>query len=63
MKWFAIITGWLFLSLAVMAENEQPSLEMLIFLAEFTDEQGDWNGPSIEEALQENETNEGEQND
>ena len=63
MKLLVAITGWLILSQPVIANEEQPSLEMLMFLAEFTDEQGNWDGPSIEDTSTEKDTNEGEQYD
>ena len=63
MKFLTIIAGSLLLGLPVLAKDEEPSLEMLLFLAEFTDEQGTWDGPSMEDALQEKENNEGEQYD
>ena len=35
-------------SVGVVAE-EQPSMEFLLFLAEYTDEQGNWNAPDLEQ--------------
>ncbi len=63
MKWQAAIAAWLMLSLSVLADDEPPSLEMLLFLADFVDEQGNWDGPSIDDMYQENEINEAEQYD
>lgn len=63
MKWQAAVAAWLMLSLSVLANDEPPSLEMLLFLADFVDEQGNWDGPSIDDMYQENEINEAEQYD
>ncbi len=63
MNWQATIAGLLMLSQPVFADEEPPSLEMLLFLADFVDEQGNWDGPSIDDVYQENEVNEAEQYD
>ena len=63
MRSLAIIVVCLLLNPSVMANEEVPSLEMLLFLAEFTDEQGNWEGPDIEQASPDQEMNEGEQYD
>lgn len=65
MRLLVMITGFLILSLPVFANEETPSeeapsLEMLLFLAEFVDEQGNWDGPSMEGAAREAEMNQGE---
>lgn len=33
----------------IYADSGEPSLEMLLFLADFVDEQGNWDGPDMEE--------------
>lgn len=35
----------------VLASDEDPSLDMLLFLGEFTDDQGDWNGPEMDDEI------------
>ena len=37
----------LVLAVNAMAEEQQPSLELLMFLVEYTDTQGDWNAPDL----------------
>ncbi len=63
MRLRAAIAGLLTLCLPVFADDEAPSLDMLLFLADFVDEQGNWDGPSIDDVNQENEINEAEQYD
>jgi len=41
-----VMLGW---SAVCVAEAEEPSLEMLLFLADFVDEAGNWDGPDMEE--------------
>ena len=63
MKLLVTITVLMILGRPVFANDESPSLEMLLFLAEFFDEHGNWDGPPIEDEFQDNEMNEGEQYD
>ena len=48
MKWL-VLNVLLLCVLPVMADEDAPSMEMLLFLADFVDEDGNWDGPDIEE--------------
>ena len=45
-----LLFALLLTGLKAPAAEEPPSMEFLMFLAEFTDEQGNWNAEEIEEA-------------
>jgi hypothetical protein len=39
------------MGLPLLANENEPSLELLIFLAEFSDEAGDWDGPPMNDEV------------
>lgn len=48
MRRLLLMLWTLALPMSSIAE-ESPSMEMLLFLADFVDEQGNWDGPKLEE--------------
>ncbi len=49
---FSALLILLLISVSSMAE-ETPSMEFLMFLADYTDEEGNWDGPPLEESSDE----------
>ena len=62
MRLFLFMVSLVFLGLPAQANEEELSLEMLIFLAEYSDEEGNWYGPELDESS-ESQDEQGEIND
>ena len=41
------LAGWLIMSSSLA--GEEPDMEFFLFLADFTDEKGDWDAPELDE--------------
>ena len=57
-RYFLLIT-LMTLAVDISAEEDEPTMELLLFLADFVKEDGSWDGPEIDEQNRDQEYDDG----